>query len=57
MLIKELKKAGKNPIHSQGSWFGQSEIDAQRAKVNQRLQELLKGEALIAGAAQKPYIE
>jgi hypothetical protein len=51
----ELIKQGKNPIHTQGSWFGKSPYDVARAERDARQNALMEAAKSFTGISAKPY--
>ena len=50
-----LRKQGKNPIHSQSSWFGKSPLDIAREQQAASLKAVMDAAAAYTGISQKPY--
>lgn len=51
----ELIKQGKNPVHSQSSWFGKSALDIAKAERDARQKVLMDAAASFTGISAKPY--
>ena len=51
----ERQKQGKNPIHSQGAWFGKSPLDIAKEQQQATLKALMDAAASYTGISAKPY--